>query len=482
MNKTVNANSKELLSTRWTENCEMEASGKLLCVNASASISRVDCLNKELRVNLVTTFRGVKEEDGYDIAVCKKESTVSIVSEHIGADSRCVLVPCVVGCSSKDTKCVADVEIKGWLIKDNELKFLDGAEGVYCRTEKRSVENVKAVGVYRHQTTESLETRLPIKKIIDFHSSVIVLSTFPSNGLFHVDGEIVSRVVSLTDNDIFVTQTFTSPLSVEIECDDSTEDSIIDVFSQVADVNLSVNESDDRVVIADFDIKLLYSVIEKQEIDGIVDCYSRTSELIVEERISAVGTNSCYRGVKEKISATVKESDGIEELLFVSNGNVGDINIVKGNGLKVEGIFDTDILYVTAGGVKKERCAIPFSTVVAGESDCGEVNFAEVKVLSTTARLRNGSEAEVSAELFITVSGTKVGELKLVSSIEEGAKKEDTDIAISLYIVKPNETLWDVAKALNTDEDTVLRLNPELKLPLSGGEKVIIYNELLFDI
>ena len=59
-----------------------------------------------------------------------------------------------------------------------------------------------------------------------------------------------------------------------------------------------------------------------------------------------------------------------------------------------------------------------------------------------------------------------------------GAEKEEDDYAICLYVVKAGETLWDVAKALNTDEATLQALNRDVSLPLCGGEKILLYRAL----
>ena len=50
--------------------------------------------------------------------------------------------------------------------------------------------------------------------------------------------------------------------------------------------------------------------------------------------------------------------------------------------------------------------------------------------------------------------------------------------AISIHIAKSGETLWDVAKALGSTPELVMLQNPDITLPLSGGERVIVYRHL----
>ena len=97
-------------------------------------------------------------------------------------------------------------------------------------------------------------------------------------------------------------------------------------------------------------------------------------------------------------------------------------------------------------------------------------------------RIRGGKDIETTTELLITVRGIKRTTAEVVSDVVIGADKEEDDYAISLYIVRPGESLFDVAKAMNSDEESIMKQNPELALPMQGGEKVIFYKELPYEI
>ena len=50
-----------------------------------------------------------------------------------------------------------------------------------------------------------------------------------------------------------------------------------------------------------------------------------------------------------------------------------------------------------------------------------------------------------------------------------------------IYIVKDNETLWDVAKELGTSVDEIMAQNPDLELPLKAGDRVYIYYQKVME-
>ncbi|MFA6766684.1 MAG: LysM domain-containing protein, partial [Clostridia bacterium] len=89
-------------------------------------------------------------------------------------------------------------------------------------------------------------------------------------------------------------------------------------------------------------------------------------------------------------------------------------------------------------------------------------------------------EISLTFETALNVKGASCEETTFLEDIQMGAPKEDNNVAISLYITKEGESLWDIAKSLSTDEQTLLNLNPDIKLPLKSGEKILLYRELKF--
>lgn len=489
MNKTVNSNSKEILPiVKTVENCDLDVESTILCVSAQCVVQSTEVINKELRINCVTSYRIITvDDDGeYDLVIRRNENTVSITNENVTPSAKTVIFANVTDCSytaKDDGRATAEIEISGWILKENELEFLENAaDTVFCRTGKYEIENVACLDDSYLTLTNSNEARLPVKKILDCSTHVTVNNVYPAQGSFQTEGDVVIRIVALSDSGIFITQSFVLPFSTEIQNSCATPDSVIDVYAQATKTDITVTDGDARVFISDVEIKFLYAISEKATVDGIIDCYSKSKDLVTTEKVNVVNTCTCYRAVRDKVSAYVKSGSVIEEIYCVNAPYVSDVSVIINDSLKVEGLLTATLVYSAEDGIKTEKCEMPFSIAVSGDFDCRETFFPEIKITALSARLRSATEAEITAELFVAVRGTNRHEIKLVSSIEEGGDKTDSEYAISLYIVKPGETVWDVAKALNTDEETIFRLNPELAVPLKGGEKIIVYNELVFDI
>ena len=106
--------------------------------------------------------------------------------------------------------------------------------------------------------------------------------------------------------------------------------------------------------------------------------------------------------------------------------------------------------------------------------------LAEIIITDNTVKMKSVNELEMNMNALISVKGGIRKPIQVVSDIEQGENKGFNDIAISLYIAKDGESMWDVAKTLSTNEQTLLKLNPDIKLPLKSGDKILLYREFSF--
>lgn len=489
-NKTVNSNTKEILSSIiFGESCNFNISeGRTICVNASASVSNVEALNNELRVSVKTEFTAVYQtaEGEFDTVKAYAESVRSLIKEGIKPSTGAVVNASVTECdvSPSGASATASVELSGWFLKENTLEYLGSElEDVHCLTKGVNVENIVLLRDSRLTLTHSNEARLPIKKILDCSSIAVVTNVYPSSGLFQVDGELTVRIAAITDNNQFLTQTFSHPFGTEISEEFCRADSVIDVDPTIIKNEITLTDGDSRVFISDTELCFRYTVTEQMEIAGVTDCYSTKNELQLKTSTATLDECFCYRAVRGKASSTIKTEGMVNELGCVICPNVSAVSVNLENGLNVEGLILATVLYDDENNVCTAKTVeIPFSCEASKEFVCGAGLMPTVTVVSVGARLRTSTEIEVTAEFTASVRGINAKETTLVSAIEVGAEKEEDDYAISLYIVKPGETLWDVAKALNTDEDTIMKLNEDVAVPLKGGEKILLYKELAFTI
>ena len=481
---TVNSNSREIIGeVSFVENCAYELSEgeKILCVTARADCFNKEALSNEFRLSIKTTFRALIIKDNeYEVRERISESVKSVVHNGIVPTSDGVFSAAVQKCEYNNGQASAEIKINGWFLKENTLSYFAASDDIHCRTSQITVRNVPNILNSRLTLTHSDECRMPIKTLLDCSPNLIINNVYPSDNSFRIEGELDLRIAAVTDNNQFLTQTFCHSFTTEVEANCSVN-SFVDAEGKVKKLEITLTEGDSRIIITDAEVAFFCTVAEEKEINAVIDCYSVKNELATEYVTIGSDKEFCIRSVRDKCSSTLTPGGEISELYCALYPTVNADAVKDNDVVKIQGIVYATVLYADEQNVVTGKVAeIPFSTEM-GKAECESVT-PSVSINALSCRLKTGKDIEVSAEISCTVHGSAKEEIKVVSSVTQGEEKPEDDYAISLYIVKPNEELWDVAKALNSDEDTLLKLNPELKLPLSGGEKVLIYKELLFNM
>ena len=143
-------------------------------------------------------------------------------------------------------------------------------------------------------------------------------------------------------------------------------------------------------------------------------------------------------------------------------------------------MVSTNLVYYSseANAVNSVKAEIPF--VLEKNAPISENNevFAEGYITRISHRVRRGNELSVKAEICLIVSVCEHRSVEIITSLVEGEEIPVPTSAISLHIARPNESLWEVAKALSTTPELVLVQNPNLSLPLLGGERIVAYRHL----
>lgn len=487
-NIIVNGNSKEIIKdVLFQETCEMpvENGMRVLGVTAKSRITGCETLENELRISVKTTFRVVKCDGEGNVFsdTADSESMRTVNREGITPSSKVCLNAVVTDCekiSSNPERARATVEISGWFVKTEEITFLNACNsGIYCKTEKSVIENVTPLSDNTVTLTYTDEARMPIAKIIDYSGSVTIDAVYPSDGTYRAEGDLSLRIVAVTDNGQFITQNFSHSFSAESAEENVSADMRLEAEGKIKSLSFTVTESDKRVIVCDATVKICGVALEENEVEKAVDVYSTTNDIEVKSEIKTVNSHFCMRSVREKATATLSVGGGITEILGVLTPCVSASGNIGADGISVEGVLSVAVLYLDESNAPQSvQGEIPFVSSMGGEYPCETVFNPEVAVTALSARPRGSSDVEITAELLVTVRGAQSREIKVISDVVVGEAKEEDDFAVSLYIAKEGESLWEVAKALNTDEDTLAKQNADIELPLKGGEKILLYKYL----
>ncbi len=487
-NQTViGANSKELFeNTMFQEVCEFVNSEnkKIIGISAKSTIEGYEAVADELRVTVKTVFRliSIGEDGKYAHDLMETEGVRALTKSGLSPTSCAFVQATVCDCSKSGTatvKCVANVELSGWFVRERELTFLSSCiEGAHCKSSLLTVDNVQCLSPGGLTQVFTDETRMNVDSLIDYRVESTVINVYPSSGSYRVEGDVFIRIFAQSDDGMCFSQLFSHPFSTEISDEDITSSSEIDLDVSVGKAELSLADGDKRMLICDVSLDFFATTVKQTDVERVVDVYSTENELLIEKSDEDIVTSFCLRSLHEKGTAKITPKDGVNEVCGVLNPGVcASYNKINGN-VSVEGVITACVLYKNAKDKASSQVAeIPYQILLPVDFSCESRFHPVVCVNNITVRMRSGGDIDVTCELSVVVKGASTETVNVIRSITVGEPKEQNDFAVGLYIVKPGETLWDVAKALNTDEETLVSQNPDLALPLKGDERIILFNE-----
>lgn len=463
---------------------------KVLSFSAESSVFATDVFTGEARVSGRVIFR-VLFLDGN--GACRSmetaaEFTDKITGDGIAAGSRPqilsrVLDTDILNVAADEIKLAAVVETD---LLDNistRLKYLQSAgDEVFIRTEKTQI--TKLAASVKDSITVSGEVAVQGDKILLTESRAVVHKRVAGTGNIAAGGEIITDILTEKEGEVFSYRTVV-PFYNECAAEGCTPDCFCDIAARlIKTVATLLTDGESAAVGLEFDIEFLGHAYRTEEITPVTDAFSVAHELIVSSSEIDAANSMTARTVFEKVEGAVTlaaDMPAADRILYSAGQRLTVTNtyINEGGRLVFEGMVNSSIIYFSAetGSKNSVDTELPFS-IVTSESMDGKISCAYGEVIELNCKIRRGNEIDIRAEIAVFVSSLTTERVKIITDLTVGAPIEIPAAAMSLHIARPAESLWDVAKALRTTPELIMVQNPDLALPLSGGERVMVYRHL----
>jgi len=271
---------------------------------------------------------------------------------------------------------------------------------------------------------------------------------------------------------------FNSEVALEGITNNSNVQSLVSILYN--EIKTSINTEDGYVVVNMY-IPLVYSgfVFNDRIIEIVEDLYLESNYLSVTcENIDSLAANTSVR-FKDNVSGTASIMDTapfIDEILGVCSSNLVVVNTrVDNNMLILEGVANSTVLYYTKDTNELTSVQVEMPFAVEEKVDGVNSNIVTICLDNISARSKRGKEIEVSAELRVYSDMYSNTQNMVITQVVLGEEKIPEECSLFIYIVKPNQTLWQVAKEVNVSQELLLEQNPDVELPIKSGDKLVVY-------
>lgn len=221
-----------------------------------------------------------------------------------------------------------------------------------------------------------------------------------------------------------------------------------------------------RIIDVEFVVKATTNVMYKDEVEVIQDGYSPSKNLIMETKENSInviqghGYSECIvKGDIETKNDTLKP---IKVIMTTGSVVITD-KYVKNDKVEVEGLLKVCVLYIAEDDenyIVNMEDEIPFNTKVdiAGTTSNMQA-VASVALESVEGSLEGGNiniraVVRVHCKVYYTIKNKFV--VSMAVNEGEVPKKK---ASIIIYVVQPEDTLWEVAKKYLTTVDEIVNLN-----------------------
>ncbi len=373
----------------------------------------------------------------------------------------------------------------GTIVYSSEVTKIETGEGV-CAKQDEMLVNVLLGDASETFVVESkLSIREPVKKVLFSDSQVAVKSVECGTNFVSVGGEVVSRILYLTEKDRFETAYVTELFKEEIELEGTTRDAVCEAYACIKK-NMVKCEVDSQEKGLDINLSLpvvvkVFAYEEKTE-TVVKDLYSTKCEFEVSTESFEMTKQLVGESFESKIDGSFvldSSQPRVDKVMFVGGANLSVTNsYLKDGEIVVEGVTKTNVIYLNdeTNALHSVTIELPFVVSDKADVDCKNTEVeVDVAICDVDVVVKKGREFYFDARLKTNAQYYCLQIGAVISHAQQSTQYQEFDCAIQLVFASAGQSAWDVAKMIRIEEEVLCLQNPEVVFPLEKDENLIVY-------
>ncbi|MCI9031473.1 MAG: DUF3794 domain-containing protein [Clostridia bacterium] len=465
---------------------------KVLSTSSSVGISAAEAFSGEARYSgrvnfkvLFETTEGTAEELDYNADFSDKVEANGIGASTKTIFSANILDMDIIAAEEDVIKLAAVVEVTLYGCTREDIKYLArGGDGVYTHEDRV---NCSALASETDETfiiSDTLEIGAGVE-ILGAESRVFTYKRTAEDDSVTFAGEAVVDLTLKNADGAISCKSVAIPVEQQCRADGARERDAVTGGLKIKDCAVTVSgEENERVAEIELTLKAECMSFRSLEMLPAVDVFCLENELLPTVESVVVG---CPKN-DITLESTVEGSVAIEDKLpladtvlgtFGSRVNVSTATAEAGR-VKIEGLLGTNIVYFSAerGSSNTVYAQVPFSLTLSADVEEGDTLGAQAGVKDVSVKIRRGNELGIRAEVVVSLSVIAEETQIVITELKLGEARPPRRAAISVHIASNGETVWDAAKALGITPEEVVRQNPDVSMPCSGGERLRAFRRI----
>ncbi len=493
-NKFEVSKKKRLEKNTFVVECNIETNveiNKILSVCHSAQPDNVEVLNEVANysgsLDVCLIYLTVDGEIGTINSSCPFASKFEDADIQVGDKMNIrvdVLDYAVDTVTSSNVKISCTCEQSAVLIGSREVSNITtGDEDICIKEDELSVHTLIGQAKESFVVVSDFSIKEPVRKVIATDSQVAVKNVDSGVNFVSVSGEVVTRLLYLTENDRFETSYVTENFKEELELEGVQRESVCEATACVkkASIKCEVEEQEKGINIkVSVPIEIVATAYQEKNVVVVKDVYSTSNDLQL--TTSSFDMTREFQGevFESKIdgSLTLDENQlRVDKLLFVGGSNLNITNAyIKDGDVFVEGVSKTNVIYLNDETNSLNSVVIEVPFVVSDKTECPDAKVCVSAMLTDVdVVVKKGREFFFDAKVKVRVEYDCDEFGAVISNIEQTGEIPERDCGMELVFAKSGQSAWDVAKMINVREEVLTLQNPEVVFPLEQDENLIVF-------
>ncbi len=342
-----------------------------------------------------------------------------------------------------------------------------------------------------HEQVEIPSNKSNIYQVIWKSVSISCIQIKPADGYLMVSGNLSVFLIYTAEDENMPLQYFTMeiPFEQRVTEDMATADMISGSFLGLNQYHITVTpdeNGEDRLldIMADFTLEMkLYG---DENLELVQDAYSPEMELNPKCREFNVQHLLVRNCAKTRVSDVVDmpKQQSILQICNVEGSVSIDDTERTAKGIMVEGVVGTQVTYLSKtdnGSLSSATFDIPFSYEIEVDGMKEDITYSIVPFFDQIMAMQLGeNQIEIKAEISLEVLAFSNERARAILDVEINpldVERKKSMPGIIGYIVKPEDTLWGIAKQYYTTVDRIRQINELENDDMKTGDKLVILKE-----
>lgn len=357
-----------------------------------------------------------------------------------------------------------------------ERTYIVGADGAFIKSESVTFSSPVCFSG-ESEVEDDFEADSVVDVLIPC-AKAVVLSAACGTGEVEVNGEIYLSLFAMRQQSPTCMERII-PFKCTLPCDDASAGKRAAAWAEISDLNVTATVNEDRGKCQiDFNCGLNVCgwFADEHNEEVAVDAFSDTHQVNLSS--AEDNTRRCLdvKVYTEKVSGLAATKSKLTyDCKFLAAALPQAECAFNPQNNCVEGAVSTVLIYEQNGEIKGTDVNLPFSVALNGVCEEGQSVAEDVAVCGVGVRLKAEGEAEAEATLKICATVSENRTVKYLTQIEEGEETQPNDCAVSVFLPQAGDGLWEISKKLCKSPSEVSACNTDLKFPLTGKERILVY-------